>query len=112
MNIEKEFSITSKEKEDQGLRLFTIVKPDGGRYLTELEQTLNERQIFITDVYAIQDWEKISRSIYKEQLQDSSRSFRVGFESHVWLCQYLFGNQGLLLLLNAEATNLSFNSQT
>ena len=112
MNVEKGFSITSQEKERQDLRLFMIVKPDGGRYLAELEQTLNERQTFITDVYTIQDWERVARSIYKKQLQNSSRSFCVGFESHVWLCQYLFGNHGLLLLLDTEAKNLSFNSQT
>ena len=37
MNIERESPITSRGREKQGLRLFMIVKPDGGRYLTEIE---------------------------------------------------------------------------
>lgn len=111
MTLENEGAITFQEREGQRARLFIIVKPDGGRYLNEIEQTLNEGRVFITDVYAISDWEKVARSIYQTQLQDASRSFRVGFESHVWLCQYLFGNQALLLLLNAQAVGPSCNLQ-
>jgi len=59
----------------------------------------------------VTDWEKIARLIYQKQLQDAPRSFLVGFESHVWLCQYLFGNQALLLLLNAQAISPNWNLQ-
>lgn len=109
--VKNKKDIELEVKEKQNLRLFMIVKPDGGRYLTELEQILNEKQIFITDVYAIQNWERIARSIYRKQLQNSSRCFCVGFETHIWLCQYLFGNQALLLLLDTKIADLDFDSQ-
>lgn len=111
MSTEYEYKNTPKERETTGERLFMLVKPDGGRYLTEIEQTLNERNIFITDVYAVSDWERIARAMYQRQLEESSRPFRVGFDSHVWLCRYLFGNQALFLLLNAQTTNTDWNLQ-
>jgi hypothetical protein len=111
MTTEYAHKNTPKEKEAKGERLFMLVKPDGGRYLTEIEQTLNERNIFIADVYAVSDWERIARAMYQKQLQESSRSFRIGFDSHVWLCRYLFGNDALLLLLNAQATITDWNLQ-
>jgi len=102
---------TSERGECPDLSLFVVVKPDGGRYLRELEETLRERQISIISVYCINDWEKVARSIYKKQLETSSRSFCVGFESHIWLCQYLFGNQGLLLLLDPISENFGLESK-
>lgn len=110
MTIEGGLKI-SERKEYPDLRLFVVVKPDGSRYLKELEETLIEKHISITGVYCINDWEKVARSIYKRQLETSSRSFCVGFESHIWLCQYLFGNQGLLLLLDPGGENLGLESK-
>jgi len=110
MNPEIAHSI-DKEKENQNINPFVIVKPDGGRYLKELEETLTEKQISIMDIYHIEDWETVARSLYREQLETSSRSFCVGFETHVWLCQYLFGNQGLLLLLDTESNEFNLDSK-
>lgn len=111
MSPERELPKTTQERENPGPRLFVIVKPDGSRYLSELEQTLNERGLFVSNVYFVQDWETTARTIYERQLQTSSRSFCVGFESHIWLCRYLFGNQALLLLFDTEAAGLSLDSQ-
>ncbi len=111
MSAESESSITRQEREGFNERLFMVVKPDGGRYLAEIDQTLKERKIVVTDVYAVTDWERTARSIYQRQLQNAPRSFRVGFESHVWLCQYLFGNQALLLLLDAQTVDSNWESQ-
>lgn len=111
MSIEEEYTICSQEREGHGIKTFAVVKPDGGRYLAEIEQTLNERNILVTDVYAVSDWEKFARTIYQRQLQNSSRSFCLGFESHLWLCQYLFGNQALLLMLVYHEGNSNLNSQ-
>lgn len=111
MNTERGFSGVPERRESPNLNLFVVVKPDGGRYLKELEETLNENHISVIDVYCIDDWEKVARSIYKKQLETSSRSFYVGFESHIWLCQYLFGNQGLLLLLDPSGENFSLESK-
>lgn len=91
---------------------FIIVKPEGGRYLNELNETLNENGITINEVYFLDNWEEIARSIYEKQLKDSSESFYAGFESHVWLCQYLFGNHGLLLILDNDNMNLNIEEKT
>lgn len=91
---------------------FIVVKPDGGRYLKELDDTLKENGITINEVYFIENWEEVARSIYQKQLDGTSRSFYVGFESHVWLCQYLFGNNGLLLTLGINDQNSGFEAKT
>lgn len=110
MNAERNLKVPER-RESLNMDLFVVIKPDGGRYLKELEETLNENRLSIISVYCIEDWEKTARSMYKKQLETSSRSFCVGFESHIWLCQYLFGNQGLLLLLDSSGKNFSLESK-
>ena len=100
------------ERIGQNPNLFMVVKPDGGRYLREIDDTLRENKLVINGVYFVEDWEKVARSIYQKQLDSASRSFYVGFESHVWLCQYLFGNNGLLLTLDTGEQNLDIISKT
>jgi hypothetical protein len=90
---------------------FIIVKPDGGRYLKELDSTIRENGVAINEIYFIEDWESVARSIYQKQLDSTSRSFYVGFESHVWLCQYLFGNNGLLLTLDINNQDIGFETK-
>lgn len=84
------------------IRPYTIVKPDGIRYLQELEQTLQENRINITSIFSIKDWGVTARAIYEPQLRSSDRAFNVGFETHLWLTQHLFGNRGLLLILEVQ----------
>ena len=81
-------------------RPFIIIKPDGSHYLPEITQTLEENRIQITEVFFIKDWEAAARAIYEPQLKASSQDFNVGFETHIWLTKYLFGNCALLLLVN------------
>jgi len=109
INIERDMG---KERIGQDPNLFVIVKPDGGRYLRELDDTLGENKLVINNVYFVEDWEKVARSIYQKQLDRSSRSFYVGFESHIWLCQYLFGNNGLLLMLDSNSQPADLKNKT
>lgn len=111
MGIRKEIDL-GNERISSNPNLFVIVKPDGGRYLRELDKTFGENGLIINEVYFIEDWEKVARSIYQEQLNNASRSFYVGFESHIWLCQYLFGNNGLLLILDTNNKNVNFKVKT
>ncbi len=111
MGIYKEIDL-GNERVVQGPDLFVVVKPDGGRYLKELDATLSENNVLIKDVYFIEDWEKVARSIYQKQLDSASRSFYVGFESHIWLCQYLFGNNGLLLTLDTGDLETDLKAKT
>jgi hypothetical protein len=111
MAIDRENEL-GKEKIIANPNPFVIVKPDGGRYLKELDDTFKENEITIKDVYFIENWENVARSIYQKQLDNTSRSFYVGFESHVWLCQYLFGNNGLLLTLDINDQNVGFEAKT
>lgn len=80
-------------------RPFLMVKPDGGRYLAELEQTLLESRLRISEVFYVSDWEPVARALYEPQLQSCDRAFYVAFEAHVWLNRYLFGNRALVLIL-------------
>lgn len=93
------------------IRPYTIVKPDGIRYLQELEQTLQENRINITSIFSIRDWEAIARVIYEPQLRSSDRAFNVGFETHLWLTQHLFGNRGLLLILEVQENTKTIAEQ-
>jgi len=111
MGIYKEID-PGNERIGQNPDLFVVVKPDGGRYLKELDSTLSENKIIIKEVYFIEDWEKVARSIYQKQLDSASRSFYVGFESHIWLCQYLFGNNGLLLILDTSDRQAGLKAKT
>lgn len=111
MTIERENEI-DKERIVTNPNSFIIVKPDGGRYLKELDDTIKENGIIIDEIYFIEDWENVARSIYQRQLDSTSKSFCVGFESHVWLCQYLFGNNGLLLILDINDQNAGLETET
>jgi len=82
---------------------FLMVKPDGIRYLTELERALLERGLVIKEIYHVHDWATAARAIYEPQLLSCGREFYVDFEVHVWLNCFLFGNRALVFVL--EATN-------
>lgn len=110
MEIGKEFD-RGNERAPSNPSSFIIVKPEGGRYLNELDETLHENGLIISDVYFLDNWEEVARSIYEKQLSNSSESFYAGFESHVWLCQYLFGNHGLLLILDNDNNNLNWEEK-
>lgn len=92
---------------------YLIIKPDGARHLKEIEQTLNENDIYIDEVFGISDWGTIARALYRPQLRSRGAAFFFGFETHIWLCQYLFGNQALLLTLEVKRSKLfTLKSQT
>lgn len=111
MNIEKEVDI-GNEREISKPDIFIVVKPDGGRYLREIEETLSENQIHIKSIYYIEDWEGASRSMYQKQLEAASSSFNIVFNNHIWLNQYLFGNQGLLLMLDSDIERFDLDKRT
>lgn len=111
MAIERNIN-EGKEIIGQVPNLFMVVKPDGGRYLKELDDTLKESDLSIKEVFFIENWEEVARSIYQKQLETTTRSFYVGFETHIWLCQYLFGNNGLLLILDMVNKASPIDDQT
>jgi hypothetical protein len=96
---------------NQDVKAFILVKPDGARYLNELESTLEEKHMHIERVYFVADWEKTSRALYKPQLQACSREFLVGFEAHVWLNRHLFGNHSLILVLETNFEDLETSAR-
>jgi len=82
--------------------LYFMAKPECSKYLVELEETLNENNFPIKQIYKVRNWEALSREMYNPQLLSSSEDFVLGFEGHVWLIKHLFGNRGLILILEDE----------
>lgn len=79
--------------------LYVAAKPECSKCLSELEKTLVKNNLPIKDVYKIKDWESLAREMYGPQILSSNEAFNTGFEGHIWLVQHLFGNRGLILVL-------------
>lgn len=90
---------------------YMIVKPEGARFLNELEQTLNDNGLQIITVFSAPNWGNLARKLYEPQLLSSDLAFNVGFETHLWLVQYLFGNQALILILDIKDIKGSIDTQ-
>jgi len=82
--------------------LYVMPKPECGKFLTQLEECLNNNNFFIKKIYAVKDWETVARSIYLPKLGGENKNFVLGFESHAWVLKNLFGNRALVLKVDKD----------
>jgi hypothetical protein len=85
---------------------FIMPKPESAKFLAELEECINDSGYKIDGIWRVKDWQSTARALYADQLVESrDSSFVTGFESHVWMLNYLFGNRSLILTLDAQETS-------
>lgn len=86
--------------------VYLMPKPECAPHLTYLDNLIHQSPLKITGVYEVKDWENTARRIYAPQLEVGSATFNQGFEEHVWLLKYMFGNRTVVLILNSEQEDL------
>lgn len=77
-----------------------MVKPDGQRYLEDIEEIIKSRGFEIEGIYHIGDWEFVCSKVYARCIGQNTDIFKKEFLAHVWLNKYLFGNNALVLMLS------------
>lgn len=79
---------------------YIMIKPEGQRYLEEIENIIFDFGFAIEGIYYVEDWEFICTQIYSKCLNEHDELFMKDFLGHVWLNKYLFGNQSLVIMLS------------
>lgn len=79
-----------------------MVKPDGLRYLLEIEQMIIASGFKICGRYSVYNWEVVAKQIYEKSISEHDELFEKEFYGHIWLNKYLFGNYAIVLLLKFQ----------
>lgn len=81
---------------------YLMIKPDGQRYLQEIEEMILNSGFSIKAIYHVCDWENISFKIYQHCLSKHDELFKLDFLAHVWINKYLFGNKAAIMVLSKK----------
>ena len=82
------------------IKLYVMPKPECAPYLSELEDGIVTGGFNIEEFYIVKDWEGLSRVVYRDQLKSPDPNFIAGFENHVKLSRYLYGNRSCILIVD------------
>jgi hypothetical protein len=92
-------------KKNLEMKPFVIVKPEGARYLKEIEQTINENGFLWENLFLVNDWESVAKELYGNEFFKKN-GFKTEIEATLWVTKFLFGNNALLITLkNRNKTN-------
>ena len=86
------------KKSKQFILPFLIIKPYAAPFLPLIRQLIREHDLKISQIYTINDWIKVAKTIYQKNVQEQGDEFEVGLFGHIHLVNLFFGNRGLLLL--------------
>ena len=79
---------------------YIMVKPEGQRYLSEIESMILNEGFCVESIYHVDDWEKVSCKVYEKCLNERGEKYKQEFLAHVWLNKYLFGNEAIVIFLS------------
>ncbi|HIP71962.1 MAG TPA: hypothetical protein EYH05_11285, partial [Anaerolineae bacterium] len=86
----------------QKTNIFLIVKPECSLYVNLLESAIVEHDLKISEIYSISNWLPIARKIYEHRIASEPPSFHTGFEGHLWLSSFFFGDEALAMTLTSK----------
>ncbi len=78
---------------------FVIVKPEGFRFLKQLETTIIQEGYFIEEVFFIHDWGLLARNIYRQDWLNL-KSTPADLDAKLWITKFFFGNHGLAMIIS------------
>ena len=73
-----------------------MIKPSGQRYLNEIFEMI-KRDLKVIEAYHIPDWKSLVEQLYLPEIQKYGDEFAEDFDIHIWINNYFFGNQAILL---------------
>ncbi|MEG0995134.1 MAG: radical SAM protein, partial [Bacilli bacterium] len=79
---------------------YLLLKPDSRTYINEIEKTIYQNDFEIKEIYQISDFISYASHFYKDK---SSEYFEV-VKRHLINTAYLFGNQGLIFILDKDCS--------
>ncbi len=81
---------------------FIMIKPSGQRYINEIYECI-QKDFNVLDVYYIGDWKNLAKELYAPEIKEYGKEFAEDFEIHLWINNYFFGNEALLLKVATKA---------
>lgn len=84
--------------EKRWLYSYLLLKPDSRTYINEIEKLINENNFKIVSKKFIDDFVDSALSLYQEK----EKEYLVFIKKHLESSAFLFGNQGLLLILDKD----------
>lgn len=81
---------------------YIMIKPDGLRYLNQIERMVLQGGFEINGRYSVTNWEKVAHKVYEKCIRERDELFEKEFLCHIWLNKYLFGNYAIVLILKKD----------
>ena len=83
-----------------------MIKPSGQRYINEIFSII-ENDFSILDIYHIAKWKALVEELYKPEIVKYGKDFAEDFDIHVWINNYFFGDNALLLKIESKTNKKS-----
>jgi hypothetical protein len=80
---------------------FIIIKPEGARFLKEIEDEIILCGYSIKKMYHVKDWESIGTKLYSFDWEYMNK-LQLEFKASIWICKYLLNNEGILVLIKND----------
>jgi len=81
---------------------YFILKPYCVNHLKVVQKIIDKNNLDIDEIYSVNDWANISRVIYKPTIKKEGYLFKIGLEGHIYLVNYFWGNNAILLFLKVK----------
>ena len=79
---------------------YFLIKPDGIRYLKEIDEIINSKKFDRMIYFAVNDWEKVQKDLYEEHYK--KKDFADSYQAFVEAEKNLFGNRGIVILVSKK----------
>ena len=79
-----------------------IVKPDGFRFLEEINREILAYGFSIISKHHVFSWDEMFKMLNKDIMKKRPKLFRDEVEAHIWLLKYLFGNYAQVWVLKKD----------
>ena len=79
---------------------YFLIKPDGIRYLKEIDEIINSKKFDRIIYFAVNDWEKVQKDLYEEHYK--KKDFADSYQAFVEAEKNLFGNRGIIILVSKK----------
>lgn len=79
---------------------YFLVKPDGVKYLKDIEKKIIEKEFDRAIFLAVNDWEKIQKDLYEEHYK--KEGFAQSYQAFIDAEKRLYGNRAIAILVASE----------
>lgn len=81
---------------------YFLIKPDGIKYFREIKEKIANKEFDRVLYYAVDDWEKTQKSLYKEHYNNKRKpEFEASYQAFIEAEKTIYGNKAIIILVSS-----------